>query len=673
MKGQTILIVDDAEMNRSILADMLDGEYEIREAADGVQAVAQLKRLGADLVLLDIMMPRMDGFGVLEVMNRNSWIRDTPVIMVSAENDAAQVERAYELGASDFIMRPFDALIVRRRVVNTLLLYAKQRRLAAFAEEQLYEKEQRSRLMIDILSHIVEFRNGESGLHILHVRTLTRLLLEELIRRTDRYHLTREDVERISLASALHDIGKIAIPEHILNKPGRLTAEEFAVMKTHSAVGGEMLDALPLQHQGESLVKTAREICRWHHERYDGRGYPDGLRGEDIPIAAQVVALADVYDALTSERVYKPPFPHEQAIRMITGGECGAFQPLLLTCLEQCAQNLRSRVRELQGREQMPRSAEEILRSEGGGLSSRTLRLLDYERMKYRFFAAMTEEIQFEYTLSPPMLILSPWGASRFGLEENILNPLENPALREILGEEGLRYLRRLQMEADPDYPDASQELLFRVDAEERWYRILTRTVWSADDPPRYLGILGKALDIHREKMRLTELEKKASTDPLTGLLNRSGVRDRVSRRLRQTDRRCAMACIDLDYLKRANDLRGHAFGDRVLVELARRLQGSIRGSDLAARVGGDEFLLFLEYEDGLERIMERIFRTLCGPMDAFSITVSMGVAEGRPEDSYETLFQVADQALYEAKRAGRARFCLAKREKEKMKGARTI
>ena len=184
--------------------------------------------------------------------------------------------------------------------------------------------------MISILSHIVEFRNGESGLHVLHVNTITKYLLNQLIQHTDQYSLTKTDISLISTASALHDIGKISIPDAILNKPGRLTAEEFDVIKTHSAIGANILLDLPIEQQGAPLIKVASEICRWHHERYDGNGYPDGLKGEEIPIAAQVVALADVYEALTSKRCYKEAYPHKEAMKMILEGQCGAFNPVLL-------------------------------------------------------------------------------------------------------------------------------------------------------------------------------------------------------------------------------------------------------------------------------------------------------------------------------------------------------
>ena len=312
---QTILIVDDTQMNRSILADILEDKYDIIEAEDGLEAVAILQKQWSSIsmLLLDLYMPKMNGYEVLEVMNNNRWIETIPVIIISSENKLERIHQAYDLGVTDFLSRPFDDKIVRRRVFNTMLLYAKQKDLETLATEQIYEKEQRSSLMVDILSHIVEFRNGESGLHVLNVRTVTELLLNALTRKTDRYQLSQADISLISTASALHDIGKIAIDDKILNKPGRLTEEEFAIMKTHSSVGAQMLEQLPI-HQGEPLIKVAYDICRWHHERYDGRGYPDGLTGDDIPISAQVVAMADVYDALTSKRVYNPPFPPQKAI-----------------------------------------------------------------------------------------------------------------------------------------------------------------------------------------------------------------------------------------------------------------------------------------------------------------------------------------------------------------------
>ena len=369
---ETILIVDDSALNRMVLIEILGKEnYTFLEAENGQQAVELLDcHPEVDLLLLDITMPEIDGFGVLEAMNQYHWIEETPVIMISAEDSYTFVERAYDLGASDYITRPFDARVVCRRVSNTLMLYAKQKRLVQMVAEQVYEKEKVSNTMISILSHIVEFRNNESGLHVVHIRTITELLLRRLRKKTDRYPLTEADISLISTASALHDIGKINIPEQILNKPGRLTKEEFEIIKTHSAVGEHMLRQIPF-NQNEPLVKVAREICRWHHERWDGRGYPDGLKGDEIPISAQVVSLADVYDALTSERCYKAAFDHETALNMIVNGECGAFNPLLLECLMDGADQIKQAMQETE--EEKQKDAEQSQRQEANRLSREVL------------------------------------------------------------------------------------------------------------------------------------------------------------------------------------------------------------------------------------------------------------------------------------------------------------
>ena len=330
-----LLIVDDSFMNREILKEMLQGEYEILEAEDGVEGVALLEKYGTEisLVLLDIIMPRMNGFDVLSRMVRAGWIDDIPVIMISSEDSDEAVLRAYELGASDYVSRPFDMRVVRQRVSNIMRLYAKQRRLSSLLAQQFIEREKDSNMLVNIMGGAMELRNGESGPHVLHVRNLTEILLERLVQKSDRYIIRSKERSAIAMASVLHDIGKLAIPDDVLNKPGKLTDEEFEIMKTHTVLGANMLENLDEYNDNPTLIKTAHDICRWHHERYDGSGYPDGLKGDEIPISAQVVALADVYDALTSERVYKHAVPHSEAMRMILNGECGVFNPLLLDCL----------------------------------------------------------------------------------------------------------------------------------------------------------------------------------------------------------------------------------------------------------------------------------------------------------------------------------------------------
>lgn len=330
-----VLIVDDSEMNRVILNEMLKDEYCILEADNGRTALDMVDRYGDELslVLLDIVMPGISGFEVLADLSRRSGIDNLPVIMISSEDSDDMVLRAYELGASDYINRPFDSRIVRRRVNNTIRLYAKQRRLTSLLSQQYNERVKNSRMLIDIMAGVMELRNGESGRHVTNIEKLTELLLGCLVQRSGTIFLDNEERSTIALASALHDIGKMSIDDAILNKPGRLTPEEFEIMKTHTTIGADMLLELGSHHAGNALMEYAYQIARWHHERWDGKGYPDGLKGDDIPIAAQVVSVADVYDALTSVRVYKDAIPHEEAIQMILDGKCGTFNPLLLDCL----------------------------------------------------------------------------------------------------------------------------------------------------------------------------------------------------------------------------------------------------------------------------------------------------------------------------------------------------
>ncbi len=664
MRKQKILIVDDSEINRSILADILGAEYEILEAEDGIGAIETLQKYAIDisLVLLDIVMPNMDGFEVLRVMNQRQWIENIPVIMISAESSPKQVEQAYEMGVTDFITRPFDALIVHRRVVNTVLLYTKQKKLIGLVAAQIEEKERRSSIMVDILSHLVEFRNGESSLHIVHVRTLTETLLQQLQKKSERFWLSQEDISIISTASALHDIGKIAIDEKILNKPGRLTKEEFEIMKTHAMIGAKMLEGLP-NFQNEPLIRYAYEICRWHHERYDGRGYPDGLQGNDIPISAQVVALADVYDALTSERCYKKAIPHEKAIQMILNGECGTFGPLLLECLKEVEESLKYELstEQRQNNQAMIHSSimKELVQGEKIVASERSLELLYKERMKYSFFTAMSNEIQFEYALVSDVLSLSVWGAEKLGIDQDIMHPEQDENVTRILGEHVWQDIVAKLQKTTVDQPMIDYECLLQVGGQPRWYRLIIQAIWNEEDEPRRTGAIGKAVDIHELRLKMEELEKKASHDTLTGLLNLSSAREMILQRMkRQPDGKFALAILDLDEFKAINDAYGHIVGNRVLQHVAGKLNKNLRRGEIIARIGGDEYMIFLEYGNQIEREMGRFFDVLQENYEGISVSISMGIALTDVVGSqYDRLFHSADQALYVAKRSRRGSY----------------
>lgn len=515
-KNARILIVDDSEMNRDMLSDMLSDDYDIVDAANGEEALSILKEqvYDIDLVLLDIIMPAVDGFGVLDVMKRYHWIDNTPVIIISSEISQSYIRKAFELGVTDYILRPFDSFVIHKRVSNTLMLYRKQKKLLSALEEQVYENEKNNSMMINVLAHIVEFRNGESGMHVHHIKQLTSILLQNLIEKTDKYHLTENDILLISTASSLHDIGKISIDDKILNKPGRLTAEEFEVIKTHSVIGAEMLQDLHNTHN-YPLFDKAYEICRWHHERYDGKGYPDGLKGEEIPISAQVTSLADVYDALTSNRCYKKAFSHEKAMEMILDGQCGAFNPVLLQCLKDCEKQILAEFSDsidtTQDDRLLIRATEELVENK---ISSDKIDFSAHlpiaARDRWNFFSDGSGEIQFEYDAILDVLRLTKYGAKVLGLQELTMHP--RGLKQGYLGAQNIQtILDAMQSEASLEKPVVKIKKHISLNGPRRWYEIRIRTLWSNEENPKYTGILGRIIDINDSELAIVRPEYRIS------------------------------------------------------------------------------------------------------------------------------------------------------------------
>lgn len=519
---QKILIVDDSEMNRAILTGILDDGYDFLEAENGLQALDVLRaHRDISLVLLDIVMPELDGFGVLSAMGEQRWIDQTPVIMISAESDSMLVERAYQLGATDYISRPFDKSVVRRRVINTLMLYGKQKHLMRMITEQVYRREKSNRLMTGILSHIVEFRNAESGPHVQHIQTVSELLLRQLARKTDRYTLTEDDIALISTASALHDIGKISIPDSILNKPGKLTAEEFEVVKTHAAVGASILQNLPMT-QDEPLIQVAYQICRWHHERYDGHGYPDGLVGDQIPITAQVVSLADVYDALTGERCYKKAYPHETAVRMIQNGECGVFNPLLIECLLDIQDQLQREIGTPPEARNFSLAAQRIsdhmVREDDLPFENNLQYRLAYEREKKTFFAPFAGGLQFDYNIRQDKASVSDYTADPV-CENRTFTADALLRLYAVSPEDSSR-LRDAAKQTTPESPDASISATVTVRGEKTLCRIAIRTLWSRESIRRMIGVVGYVVPIGTDHSAAPALSLRMNN--ITGLRART-------------------------------------------------------------------------------------------------------------------------------------------------------
>ena len=507
-----ILIVDDSGMNRMMLSELLEDRYDILEASNGVEALALIRQnlSSLDLVLLDIVMPELDGFGVLAHMKKCHWLEFIPVIMISSEGDSSYIEKAFNLGASDYIQRPYKGFLIHRRIMNTLGLFQRQRRLVGLVEEQVYENEKNSRMMINVLGHIVEFRNGESGMHIHHIQVITKLLLHHLVEMTDAYPLSESDIAMYSTASALHDIGKISIDGDILNKPGRLTPEEFEIIKTHALIGAEMLEQLPF-YSDNPLIHAAYEICRWHHERYDGRGYPDGLKGEEIPISAQVTALADVYDALTSVRCYKAAIPHEKAMEMILDGQCGAFNPLLLQCLKdvqyQVADAMRSDgAQEEPDRQAVLRTTEELLEQAPGEHILSQVKLLEQVRLRQEFFTAGVQEIQFVYDAELKTATILR-GAAQLGTGEVVVDRASQD--QSFLGPENMELIQKKVRAATPEQPEVNVRcLLCDHNGELHWRTIILRVMFTEQEgKPVYTSLLGRILPPERDH-RLSSFDK---------------------------------------------------------------------------------------------------------------------------------------------------------------------
>ena len=491
-KRQKILIVDDAELNRDILKEILGETYNYLEAGNGNQAIQMIgDNPGIDLMLLDINMPQMNGFEVLKWMKLSQCIEETPVIMISSEESVDIMRKAYEMGITDYITRPFDSVIVKKRVQNTLGLYANQKHLINVVYDQVYEKEENNNIMIRILSNVLGARNSESKDHILHIKTATEMMLRQLVKVTDAYPLTEADIALITTASSLHDIGKIRIPEEILNKPGRLTDEEFKIMKTHSELGATIIKDMDFP-QDHPLVRTAWEISRWHHERWDGKGYPDGLKGEEIPISAQVVSIVDVYDALTSERCYKKAFDHDTAIQMILDGKCGQFNPILLKCLKelsiQFSKMLDKEMDENSYYHEVQRLSNEILSNRSLPNQNYSQSVVKVMQEKINFFKSNSGMNSIDYNaISGQLTILNG--------KQQILCQRDNPKvdLFKEFGviEEDVQYIRVLLHQTSVQNKEISVQIKTKVENNRQIYKLKLHTLWSPLKKDSYIGIVG--------------------------------------------------------------------------------------------------------------------------------------------------------------------------------------
>lgn len=504
MDRRKLLIADDSEMNRAMLANMLDHDFQIIEAVDGHETISALEMYKGEIaaLLLDIVMPEMDGFQVLEEMQRRGWTESVPTIMISAEMGSAYIDRAFELGASDYINRPFATGIIRRRIINTILLHTKKQQLMDIVSTYFYRHEKNTEEMVSILSSAVEHRCCGGGRHMTGVSCLTGLLLRRLLAREDVHPLDPADVETVCMAASLHDIGKLMIPRELLEKPDPLTPEEYEIVKRHTVIGAQLIAELPV-YQGEKLTKYAMEICRWHHERWNGEGYPDGLKGDRIPLAAQIVSLADAYDVLVHQRSYKAPCTHEQAMAMLHNGDCGSFNPLLLSCLDEVGEAARRGVdRKAASRRSPRRTVEELYRGQDLAAARMTQQLED-AYAKQDFLFALSGEIWFEYTPHPSSLRLSRGAAEQMGLPSMIVAPLDDPDFLARVGAETVDAVRRrlADLTADEAYLEVAAHLV--LNGQPRRCQLTILVLWSA-------ALFGRVIDIDDSCERLERYDRAA-------------------------------------------------------------------------------------------------------------------------------------------------------------------
>lgn len=679
MNRKTILIVDDIELNRAILSELFYSKYTILEAENGEQALELINTHADELavVLLDVVMPVMNGIEMLEHFN-NQWLNKIPVILITAENNETTALEGYNLGVADIINKPFNPEIVLRRVENIIELYTHKRHLENKLQEQyVLLKRQEDKLrqvnasIIEMLSTVVEFRNGESGFHVRRIRYITQLLMETLSARYEDYHFSEEQIQLITDASALHDIGKIVIPDAVLLKPGKLTDEEYEIIKTHTIRGCELLDNLAAVHDPDFFTYSY-EICRHHHERWDGRGYPDGLKGNEISIWAQVVALADVYEALTNKRVYKPAYTHEQAVSMILNGECGSFNPRLLSCFVEVSDTLKEKgvaILEDEQNSTLHVAVEKMVKSapksatHTENLSERTLRLLELERKKYRILADLSGDITFDYDVKTDILQFSEKYITVIDNNFKLEQAKEYIYQTDKLSPEGIKLLQDELNNLTPEQSRCKLELCIKtISGEREWFEVYINALWQDDSESKYASLIGKLTNVNNARLETERLRHQVNIDALTGVYNRKALAEIGQDPEHQYS---AVFFVDVDDFKDINDDFGHQYGDKVLKEVAQRLYGVFRKTDIVSRIGGDEFVILWsgrcerrDLEQKARDICALLQRTESRLKDGRYVGLSVGIACRTDSDmDFQTVLRHADQALYHAKNTGKGHY----------------
>ena len=654
-----LLIVDDDEQNRAMLRELFRDRYETLETDSAQDALEMIERHPARIGLM--VLDELNDFQLLRDMHARGFLPGIPVMMLATSVSQEKAAAAIRLGVSDFIELPINPEIVKRRAQRLVESERERASVEELVEARTYEIRRANRYAIEALSTIVEFRSGETAQHTRRISLATRLFCQALSKHYMEYNLTDTMIDDIVCASALHDVGMIAVPESILNKPGRLSNEEFEIMKRHTIYGAQVIERISAAG-GERFFSYCRDICLCHHERWDGNGYPGGVPGDEIPIWAQVVALADVYEALTSERVYKPPFSHEQALSMISNGDCGAFNPKLLATLDLIAARLKGALDELtySGDPMLSDAPYESIEQ----LSPRALKLLEHEREQYKTYASLSGEVLIDYDCVRDQLSFSGRFSDHFNCDSVIPNASASDAMNRYLYPGDRDTLRNAIKSASAENPVLKMDLrLLTMRGWYEWYEVVIRTLWRGEGSRNCVRALGKLTNIDQAVRETCRLREQATRDVLTGLLNRVETERCIKQRLMENeDVGGALLYIDIDDFKEINDSRGHGYGDDVLRKMGQAVHGNIRDTDIAGRIGGDEFVVYLDRvrsEEGIVGNVERLITVMRQGVSVRSeraqISVSVGVARF-PQDGarYETLLEKADQAMYTAKYNGK-------------------
>ncbi len=656
-----ILIVNDNEVDRNILKVMIPDEYGTLEACDGVEALDIISTRGNDLavILLDIIMPRIDGIRVLEELRARGILNYTPVIITSAIKDEDILSKVYELGAIDYITEPFDKQTVEHRIHNAILLYTKEEKIQKFLVENEKEQQHDNYQIIELLTNLVQTRENGQDSHVASIRVITNLVLQQLKIKFPKYGLSQSSISLISTASILHDIGKISIPSNIITKASKLTQDEYDIIKLHTIKGAEWIERSP-GYKSSELLQEAYKICRWHHERFTGAGYPDGLVGNNIPLSAQAVGISEVYEALTTDKSYRPGYSDEDAVKMIISGKCGEFNPDLIECIKDIGPLLKEEVtiHSLLAKD-VERIVYEITTFELDQVSESLLSMLEEERARNKLLESITKELQFEYDYDSDTIKFSDWGAKYFKLDKVISNPFNNSELLRWSNNAYLDIKKKVESMTITQPIITERFLLAIGNTKQRWYKIVMRGIYNGEGNQELRKIIGKIIDIHDEQVKLEVLQGEAETDPLTGLYNRRAAYNKIEKELSlEPNGQYMLLMIDLDYFKQANDTYGHAFGDEVLKCVADSIKSHTRSSDIAARIGGDEYIIMMNHKGNAELLAKRLYDAISINYKGFQIRISMGIGL-YPEHAtdYSQWLNCADIALYKVKEHGRSHY----------------